>query len=151
MSGPFLQSVYEDGPSDRVLRELYALLRERTPEESISHRQMPNWEDHIAFVERKPYLAWYLILSGMESDFFEGRFSKMTIVGACYLSKQREIGVSIFERHRHHGHASAAVKQLMARHPCRFLANINPANQASISLFLKLGFGGPIQITLEKP
>ena len=36
-------------------------------------------------------------------------------------------------------------------HPGRFVANINPANEASIALFRKLGFGGPIQITLEKP
>ena len=40
---------------------LYALLKERRPEENISHMAMPSWEQHRAFVEAEPYDAWYLI------------------------------------------------------------------------------------------
>ncbi len=118
---------------------LWELLGERTPEQSISHRSMPTWEQHCTFVDARPYECWYLIA--------DARW----IVGACYLTKQREIGVSIFRAHHRQGHASRAVAELMRLNPGRFLANINPANEASIALFRKLGFGGPIQITLEKP
>ena len=33
----------------------------------------------------------------------------------------------------------------------RLLANIAPGNDASLMLFRGLGFGGPIQVTLERP
>lgn len=118
----------------------YNLLSERELHENISHKALPSWEDHCAFVRSRPYLAWYLIAN----DF--GRFT-----GAAYLTHQREIGVGVLKAHRGQGFASAAVTELMRRHPGRFLANINPANEASIALFRKLGFGGPIQITLEMP
>lgn len=125
--------------TDSAVNMLFDLLKERRPEESISHRAMPTWERHRAFVMSAPYLAWYIV------EVRDGP------VGACYLSLQGEIGVSIFKDSRGQGYGSAAVVELMRLHPGRFLANINPANEASIALFRKLGFGGPIQITLEKP
>ena len=107
---------------------LFRLLAEREPSESISHRGMPTFDEHCTFVRARPYLAWYLI----EVDW--------KVVGATYLSHQREIGIGIFREHRGQGHAKAAIQMLMTLHPGRFLANINPANQKSIDLFAGFGF-----------
>jgi RimJ/RimL family protein N-acetyltransferase len=117
---------------------LYRLLEERSPEVNISHRAMPSWEQHCAFVASKPYDAWYLI----EAD--GGK------VGAIYLSKTNEIGIFLFRSHRGAGYGKRAVTMLMERHPRdRYLANINPKNDASIAFFRELGFHH-IQNTYEK-
>lgn len=126
---------------------LWELLQERTPEQSISHKKMPTWDDHVAFFRARPYESWYLI--GDTRGHAE-LVAATDIVGAVYLSKQQEIGVAVFERFRGKGYAKWAIKELMRLHPKeRYLANINPANEASIKLFQSLGFGGPIQVTYE--
>ena len=113
---------------------LYSLLEERTSEESISHKGMPSLANHSAFILSKPYLAWYFIeIPDIKPDEF-------IIVGGIYLTKQREIGVSIFNTHRRQGYGLKAIKLLMGKHPGEFLANINPANEKSIELFTELGF-----------
>lgn len=119
---------------------LWQLLLERDPRESISHHRMPTWEKHSNFVAGRPYEAWYLIDDGQTR-------------GAVYLTRQREIGVGILKMHRGHGYATQAIRELMRIHQPgqRFLANINPANRASVGLFHKLGFVGPIQHTFERP
>lgn len=141
-----LTSIYEQLPNGRpsgiALQVLYDILSLRTPEQSISHKAMPSFEEHYQFVISRPYAAWYLI---------ESEGPRVWPVGACYLTRQREIGIGIYPKHQGRGYASAAIRELMTLHRGRFLANINPANEASIALFRKLGFGGPIQITLEKP
>jgi RimJ/RimL family protein N-acetyltransferase len=115
---------------------LYDLLAERGPEQSISHRSMPSWEAHIAFMRSKPYIGWFLI------DEEPG------IVGAIYLSKQYEIGVAIFKKHQRKGFGRAAVIEIMKRYPAvkRFLWNANPHNKASIAMCKSLGFA-PLQVT----
>ena len=120
-----LVSIYTRPDRARVL---YALLAERRPSESISHRAMPTWEEHIKFVESRPYEAWYFI-------------DNSETVGTCYLSKQNEIGVFIFEKFRGRGHGTWAIGAIMARHgKRRYLANINPRNLGSAKLFANLGF-----------
>lgn len=114
---------------------LYVLLSERAPHESISHKAMPNVEDHRKFLASEPYLAWYLVIVDDEA------------VGCAYLSHQREIGISILKTHRGLGYGTEAVKQVMAAHPGKFLANINPQNNKSQVMFGKLGFK-PLQVTL---
>jgi RimJ/RimL family protein N-acetyltransferase len=113
---------------------LYDLLKERTPEVSISHKQMPSWQQHVEFVCSKPYLDWQLIVN---HDTIHGR----QVVGAVYLTKARELGVFIFERYRKMGYGEAAIRIMMNRHRGgRFLANIAPGNVASVHFFRKLGF-----------
>jgi RimJ/RimL family protein N-acetyltransferase len=114
---------------------LWGLLFERTPQQSISHKRMPTVTEHRAYIASKPHQHWYLIDCG-------------DIVGAIYLSHQREIGIGILHAYRGKRYAPNAVRMLMERHPGRFLANINPANEASISLFRGLGFR-QIQVTYE--
>lgn len=115
---------------------LYDLLAERTPEQSISHKMMPTWEEHERFTCSAPYLAWYVI-----EDVGYLR-------GAIYLSKQREIGVGILRKHQRKGYARAAVLELMRLHPGRFLANVNPKNEASRKLWESLGFN-LLQVTYQ--
>jgi RimJ/RimL family protein N-acetyltransferase len=121
---------------DGAASMLYALLAEREPEESISHKAMPTFKQHCEFLASEPYAVWYIIDEG---------------AGAVYLSKQDEIGIGIMRAHQRKGLASQAIQEIMRRHPRkRYLANINPHNLASLKLFGKLGFLGPIQVTLEK-
>ncbi len=124
---------YDSAKADALL---YELLAERTPGESISHKRMPTPEEHHDFVDDRPYLAWYFIEA-------EGK-----IRGACYLSKQREIGVFLFKRYTKQGVGALAVRMLMAKHPGKFLANCNPGNIASAKLFEAMGFRH-IQNTFE--
>lgn len=130
-----LVDVYQTYSSMHVL---YELLGERKPEESISHKRMPTWEEHCDFVRSRPYTAWYIIDIDSEP------------VGAVYLSRQREVGIGIFKRHRGKGYAKQAITELLEKYPGKVYANINPANGPSISLFRSLNFQGPIQVTLER-
>ena len=106
---------------------LWQLLQERTPDQNISHRAMPTLAQHKAFIESRPYPAWYLIDCGH-------------LVGATYLTDRREIGIGILGRFKREGYGRSAIRMLMERHPGKFLANINPANRPSIDMFVDLGF-----------
>lgn len=118
------------------LQFLYDLLAERTPEQSISHKALPTWDEHVRFVGSRPYRGWHLIA--------EGGYLR----GAIYLTSRREIGVGIFRDQQRKGHARAAVLELMRLHPGRFLANVNPKNEASRKLWESLGFN-LLQVTYE--
>ena len=113
---------------------LWTLLQERTPQQSISHKEMPEWSEHINFVNNHPYKAWYLIC---EHRCVPRMWKKL---GAIYLTQQNEIGIQIFNKHRGKGLGKEAVQQLMRLHPGPYLANINPNNDASIAFFKKMGF-----------
>lgn len=89
---------------------------------------MPSWEDHVKFVESHPYEAWYFI-------------SSPDTVGACYLTKQDEIGVFISKENQGNGYGKKAVQAIMQQHgPRRYLAHINALNERSMLLFSNLGF-----------
>ena len=123
-----LKSVYRD--PETALPLLYQLLMERAPHQSISHTKMPTLKDHELFFDSRPYQCWYMVLNE------DGQ-----AVGACYLSKQREIGIGILMEYRGRGYGKAAVQELMRKWPGqRFLANVNPKNTASIALFESMGF-----------
>lgn len=107
---------------------LYSLLSERTPDQAISHKAMPTYQEHVNFVESMPYKKWYFIHA--DKDY----------VGAVYLSKHNEIGITIFNKHQGKGYGPVAVKALMDESEGPFLANVNPHNHASKSMFEWLGF-----------
>ena len=120
-----LISIYER-PNRHDL--LYRLLAEREEEINISHKVMPPWCEHFRFIESKPYTAWYFICDPDP-------------VGACYLSKQNEIGVHVFRASQGRGYGPRAVKAIIKQHGRRrYLANINPRNERSATLFAALGF-----------
>ena len=119
---------------------LFKLLAERLPEESISHKSMPSYTAHAQFVLSRPYLAWYLIKTTTAPKDW---------VGAVYITRANELGISIAADYRRKGYARVALQEIMRRHkpepgvssePAKpFLANINPRNEASIKLFTGLG------------
>lgn len=122
---PFRRREFDSG----LLLMLYELLGERLPSESISHRGMPTWPQHVDFVRSEPYAAWYAIEAAAQ------------YVGAVYLSKADEIGIGVFRSFQHRGYARSAILALMQRHPRqRYLANVNPSNGTSASMFRGLGF-----------
>lgn len=124
--------------SPDALSVLYQLLEERTPEFNISHREMPTLQAHRAFVDSRPYSAWYLVQVDEKQ------------IGAIYLTKMNEIGIFVLQAYQGNGYGKRAISLLMERHPCeRYLANINPANERSIEFFRGLGFHH-IQNTYEK-
>lgn len=117
---------------------LYDLLKERPPEANISHRQMPTFEDHCAFVSSRPYAAWYLIFDGGDP------------AGSIYLTQQGEIGIHLIKSRQKQGLGANAVSELMRQHGRRrYLANIAPANEPSRKMFKGMGFK-LIQETYEK-
>lgn len=139
-----------------AVRVLYELLLERDPSTNISHRKMPSWREHQQFAESKPYRKWYLIQS-IDQEVISitdgpggNRYRIRQFVGACYLTRQNEIGIFLFKAHQGKGYAVEAVNLLITKHKPlkaipgkrtgRFIANINPANERSKRLFQKLGF-----------
>ena len=129
MSDIKLIDIYGLPDREVAYRVLFDLLSERTVDQSISHKGMPSLEQHRAFVDSKPYLAWCLLETPQDG-----------IVGSVYLSQQREIGLFVFNRYWNRGFGADVVRQLRERYPGRLLANINPKNERSIRFFNKLGF-----------
>jgi RimJ/RimL family protein N-acetyltransferase len=124
---------------------LYELLEERDPVANISHRKMPTFEQHRAFVESKPYKAWYIVEANV------GHMLDEPIpIGSVYLTDRNEIGIHILKAHQGYHYGKQAVRLLMEMHPSeQFLANIAPGNARSIGMFENIGFK-LIQLTLAK-
>jgi RimJ/RimL family protein N-acetyltransferase len=121
-----LKDVYSE-PIAKVV--LWELLIHRESYVNISHKKMPTWEEHSAFVASKPYKAWYLIQ-------YEGKWA-----GAIYLTLMNEIGIHLFKHVQNKGVGKEAVAELMKLHPAkRYLANIAPHNINSVNFFERQGF-----------
>ena len=57
---------------------LYTLLSERESLVNISHKTMPTYDEHLNFINSKPYSKWYIVKKDTQS------------IGSIYLSKQNE-------------------------------------------------------------
>lgn len=137
-----------DGPTrvhPYVLSTLYSLLEERPPEANISHNNMPSWKAHVRFVESKPYQAWYMIIrpTGSAASF-------VAHLGCIYLTRRREVGISVLRGLQGQGIGTAALARLRELHPGRMLANVAPTNIRSINFFVNRG-AKQIQQTYELP
>lgn len=118
---------------------LYEMLRERTPEVSISHREMPTMAEHCAFMAKDPYHVWYIIEAG------DG-----VPVGQTYLTRENEIGIFVKAAFHGKGIGTQAVQDLMEMHKRdRYIANIAPKNEKSLAFFGGKGFK-LIQMTFER-
>ena len=110
-------------------RFLYQILKEREMDTNISHKKMPTYNEHIDFVQSKPYSKWYIIYFGRKK------------VGSVYISKQNEIGIFIKRKFLKKGIGTKVLKIILEKNPKkRFLANINPKNKKSIEFFKKNRF-----------
>ncbi len=116
---------------------LYNLLRQRKPNENISHKKMPTYAEHVKFVMSNPYSKWYIIKY------------KNKKTGSIYLTHQNEIGIFLEKQSKGKGIGKQALCLLIKKnHRRRYLANINPKNTKSIKFFTKNGFK-LIQYTYE--
>ena len=105
------------------------MLKEREGHINISHKSLPEWNEHLEFIKSQPYLKWEKIL-------FQNK-----PVGNIYLTNRNEIGIFIKKEFQYKGIGSTALKQFMKKSgQKRFLANINPTNYKSIQFFGKNGF-----------
>lgn len=118
-------------------RFLYDLLAERETEQSISHLEMPTWEQHVAFNEGKPYKRDFIIVDGTDD------------VGRLYLTKNNEVGISIRQTFQHFGRGSRALKLFLKSHQGPVYANIAPSNTRSQAFFRNHGFK-LVQLTFKR-
>lgn len=136
-----------DPSNETHLKVLYDLLAERTPEQSISHKRMPTWEEHVAHVvaftsraSEAAHFDWCLI----EVDALSRP------EGAVYLTALNEIGIGILHGRQGYGYGPRAICLMMEKHGLRkAFANVNPANARSIAMFEKRFNAKLIQFTYE--
>lgn len=124
-----LFDVYDDENRYQVLLNLLAT---RKPRQAISHKAMPSWEQHVEFVDSRPFAAWYFI---EDADDKACRY-----VGACYLTTRREVGLFLFPSRQGKGWGRRALEELRRLHPGPLLANIAPRNTESADFFMDAGF-----------
>ena len=118
-------------------RFLYNLLMERDARVNISHKKMPTYYQHVAFVSAKPYSKWYVILYDTNK------------AGSIYLTSQNEIGIFIKKSFQGKQLGNIALHKLIQKNPKkRYLANVNPQNKKSMRFFKDNGFK-LIQYTFE--
>jgi len=111
---------------------LYRLLDERKSWQSISHKEMPTFEDHVKFVNSKPYKHWYLVKRNLSEEY----------IGAVYISKYNEIGIFLLEKHTYKGFGKIILETLFEKHKeiPMFYANVAPLNSMSLAFFANNGF-----------
>ena len=118
-------------------RFLYNLLMERDAGANISHKKIPTYNKHVAFVSAKPYSKWYVILYDTNK------------AGSIYLTSQNEIGIFIKKSFQNKQIGNTALHKLIQKNPKkRYLANVNPQNKKSTRFFKNNGFK-LIQYTFE--
>ena len=115
---------------------LYQLLSERTAEQSISHDEMPSFDEHKMFVQSMPYRYWYFI----EVDNL--------YVGAIYLTRAEEVGLFIFKEHQGIGYGGEALAMFRKKHPGDLLANVAPDNELAHKFWTQQG-GEVVQVTYK--
>lgn len=119
------------------LKFLYKLLKQREPNQNISHRKIPSYVQHVKFVTSKPYTFWYILLEKEER------------IGSVYLTTQNEIGISLIKEKKLKGLEERVLELIMKRHPRkRFFVNISPKNK-KLELFIKKFGFKMIQKTYE--
>jgi RimJ/RimL family protein N-acetyltransferase len=108
---------------------LFDLLKQREGTVNISHKSLPDWEEHLQYVKKHGYQSWDII------------WVENTRIGNIYLTKNDEIGIFIDKKLQFHGYGSKALEEFMKKNgKKRYLANINPTNYKSIQFFGKHGF-----------
>lgn len=137
-----------------ALEFLYELMKERSPEVNISHKELPSFERHRGFVSSRPYRFWYLLAADPQpprDDGFGGKIAFEPVwVGYISATHRNEIGVILRKAYRGRGYGPEAIVEFVRLHrpnppldgieSGRWLANIAPENEHSRHIFQKLGF-----------
>lgn len=121
---------------------LYSMLAQREAHINISHRALPYYTAHEAFVASKPYHAWWLIAP---EGWDPSQPGPCPFIGNCYLTHQHEVGIFLLPAHRLHGTGGKVLAKIEEYARTKqwdyLLANIAPANQPSIDFFSNLDYG----------
>lgn len=129
-------------------RIAYQLLEQRPLEHGISHKRMPAWEEHLAFMHQAPhpFRLWLVI----ETEDIMHKDLLRAAVGLIEALPTNEFGVHILKRYQGLGYGKRAVRQFIQSHPPlpeipairngTWLANVAPANRRAAEFFQKLGF-----------
>lgn len=108
---------------------LYEMLCERDPVENITHARIPDYDEHVRFVDSNPYSKWYIVYLDDEK------------IGTVYLSKQDEVGIFLKKKYQSKGIGKSALDLLIEKNPRnKYYANVNPKNSKSIQFFENFGF-----------
>ena len=131
MSSLALISVYDTATPERHMYEkfLFDLLKDRKPWESISHKKMPHYDEHVKFVRSKPYKKWYII-------DYRGP------VGSIYLTHENQVGIFIERHNQGRKFGAKALNMLLEDSPNveTIYANIGAFNSRSLCFFVMKGF-----------
>lgn len=131
-----LESAYEAADGEPQLWRLHCeRAREDDPFMARSARGRLTRAEHKRIVKSKPHHRWFLIRHGR------------ACAGAILISKQNEIGIYLFQRHRSQGLGALALRELLTwEAPIEgvnggeFRALIHPQNFRSAKLFERAGF-----------
>lgn len=138
--------VNKDNPAH--VEFLYKLLDERPPYANISHRGMPTFKQHEAFVRLEPYAAWYIVC--VEPDYVDDHPKPCEMIGSVYFTHANEVGIFLLRKWQGKGYGFKVLAKAESMAPeKRILANIAPSNDRSLILFEKAGYR-LIQKTYEK-
>lgn len=123
------------------LNFLYDLLKERAPEESISHKKMPSYTDHVTFVLDNNYYKYWALIEITQEVTYQKFIDIIKIpVGSVYLTNRNEIGIHIKKDYRGKGYGKAAIDNIKSLFKGPFYANVSPKNIESQEFFTKNGF-----------
>lgn len=114
--------------TEEDIKFLYVLLEERPNFANISHKGMPTYYQHKAFVESEPYDVWLII------------WNNANRVGGIYKTKLGEIGIFVKKEYQRRGIAKKTIPLIYNLGVKKNIANVSPLNPKSITLFEKLGF-----------
>ena len=130
-------------PSNANLKGLFNLLQKR--KYTISHLELPSFQEHTEFVINHPYRIWDLCLINDE------------IVGSYYITYQNSVGIDLGNCNRdileeivnHIYRNYKPVKEEKSIVPGYFYFNIPFLNNTILDDMKSLGFE-PIQISLRR-
>lgn len=119
---------------------LYDLLKEKTPEQNISHKEMPTYEQHVAFNDAHPYAHDWIIQA--DSGVFIPGITNVAPykVGRIYLTNQNEVGIHIKKEYHGMGYGGQALEMVLRSTKRPVYANISPNNAPSQRFFKNHGF-----------
>ena len=119
--------------TDEQNKVLYDFLLKRTFK--ISHKLMPDFDEHVKFILKNPYRSWFLL---KEKDIYLGSFyiQKDNSIGINLITYEEEKVLWCLEFIKKEFQPLAPIKSLI---PPFFYVNVSPENNEMISFLKKEG------------
>ena len=125
------------------LEFLYELLKAR--KHSISHKEIPSFDEHSSFVENHPYYKWFIVEK------------QSSLIGSIYIHNDNSIGIDILDQFEifipdvlkfleQKYRPLPYIKSVRSKN---FFLNLSPQNKELQDLLISLGYEIS-QISFEK-